>query len=156
MWTTFYSREEGWRPWTTIRPEVRMRSGVMPSRAGAKVYALSDDGSVWSSTSYNAPFGSPNELRERLQWHAWEEINAGYPVDPRGAATVQILGERSDDGFAEHTNVYATGTDGAVWSTFWRTQDESRVFRPNVPHWSPGENGYNGGVGLGPGGGYDE
>jgi hypothetical protein len=60
----------------------------------------------------------------------------------------------SDESFAEHTNVYATGADGAVWSTFWLTKDESRTFRPNTPFWRPGEENasYSGGIGLGPGG----
>lgn len=156
IWRTGISRNGGWASWLAMRPELQTHSGATPTLAGGKIYVLSDDGAVWSSSSFNVPFGSPAGLRETLQWRPWQEINAGYPMDPRGVVTVQILDDSSEDEHAEHTNVFVTGSDGAVWSTFWKTKDESRIVRPNTPFWSPGENGYAGGVGSGPGGGYDE
>jgi hypothetical protein len=47
--------------------------------------------------------------------------------------------------------IAGVGLDRAVWSTYWRTVDQSRIFRPDTPYWSPGEHGYSSG-GIGPGG----
>lgn len=73
------------------------------------------------------------DQRTRLQWTPWEELNAGFPLDPRGAVTVQVLEERSDEERAEHTTLLATASDGVVWTTYWRTKDESRLLPRTEP-----------------------
>ena len=58
---------------------------------------------------------------------------------------MQILDDSSKTQHRTHTNVYATGRDGAIWSTFWRDIDESHIFKPDVSFWGPGEYAKNGG-----------
>jgi hypothetical protein len=150
MWSTFWGQGGSWRPWAGIHTEILMHPGATATvplitwRSSAiwssPIYVIDACGSVWSAVYSTTDhwWASPGVPWERY-WTSWSDISSDFRLHPRSVLTVLEVGQRSDDGFTVHTDLFATGTDGAVWTAFWETKDTSRVYRPDVPDWQPGE-----------------
>ncbi len=150
MWSTFFEPNGGWRPWAAIHPEYVMQPGATAAvplitwRSAAMwagpIYVTDVCGGVWS-TAYSTTdhrWASPGVRWERY-WSPWSDIGSDLRLHPRSVLTVLELGTSDDHGFTVHTDVFATGPDGTVWTAFWELGDTSRVFRPDIPDWKPGE-----------------
>jgi len=112
VWSIFWNDTVGWRPegWLLIHPEIKMLPGATVTalwREPGKhldLFATGTDGAVWS-TWWNDTVGWRPE--------GWLLIHPEIKMLP--GATVTALWREP----GKHLDLFATGTDGAVWSTFW-------------------------------------
>src|SRR5437762_942300 len=100
----------GWIEWFTIHPEVGATPGASVTALWSNanhldLFMTGTDGAV-CSTFWNAEGG----------WQPWCFIHPEIKME--AGATVTALWGR--DG--THLDLFVTGTDGAVWSTFWNAQ----------------------------------
>ncbi len=108
VWTTFWNADGGWHAWSLIHPEIKLQPATTVTAVGSRngthldLFATGTDGAVWT-TFWNANAG----------WHAWFLIHPEIRMRP--GATVTAVWKQ--DG--EHLDLFVTGTDGAVWTTFW-------------------------------------
>ena len=143
VWSTFFLSDEGrWSMWAPISPQLRMRPGstaMIPMIAWGSgffnrpIYGVDTSGAVWSTQYETSDDWWAGPGWERY-WTQWAEIIPGTRVvGPCSDVTVIELGVKSEKAFATHTDIFATGPDGTVWSTFWETQPGSRSYFPNIP-----------------------
>src|SRR6267378_521196 len=108
VWSTWWEAGPGWQTWFLIHPEVKMQPGAAVSAVGRSndthldLFSTGTDGTVWS-TWWEAGPG----------WQTWFLIHPEVKMQP-GAAVSAVW--RSND---THLDLFSTGTDGAVWSTWW-------------------------------------
>ncbi len=108
VWSTWWEAGPGWQSWFTIHPEVKMQPGTTVTALWRSndthldLFATGTNGAVWSSWWEAAP-----------GWQKWFLIHP--EVKMRAGATVTALWRSNDT----HLDLFATGTDGAVWSTWW-------------------------------------
>lgn len=112
VWSVWWNDTQGWRPdgWLLIRPETRMRPGAVVAavwrQPGNHLDLFSTDiqGVVWSI------------------W--WNDIEGWRPEgwlsigpETRMAPGTEVTALWRQPG--KHLDLFATGTDGTVWSTWW-------------------------------------
>ncbi len=116
VWSTWWEGAPGWQPWFLIHPEIKMQVGATVTAlwrsndAHLDLFVTGTDGAVWSTWWEGTP-----------GWQSWFLIHPEIKMQP--GATLSALW-RSDD---THLDLFATGTDGAVWSTWWE----------GAPGWQP-------------------
>jgi hypothetical protein len=116
VWSTWWEAQPGWQPWFLIHPEIKMQPGATVTALWRSndthldLFVTGTDGAVWS-TWWEA---QPN-------WQPWFLIHPEIKMQP--GATVTALWRSNET----HLDLFATGTDGAVWSTWWEAQ----------PNWQP-------------------
>jgi hypothetical protein len=105
-------RTSGWQPWYPILAGVKkMQPGAAvtalwrPDGACLDLFATDTDGTVWS-TSWQA----------ESRWQPWYAIQTGVKMQP-GAAVTALW--RPDGACLD---LFATDTDGTVWSTWWEAE----------------------------------
>ncbi len=97
-----------WQPWFLVHNEVKMQPGATvtalwrSNETHLDLFAIGNDGAVWS-TSWEATTG----------WEPWFLVHNEVKMQP--GATVTALWRSNDT----HLDLFATGNDGAVWSTSW-------------------------------------
>jgi hypothetical protein len=95
-------------PWFLIHPEIKMQPGATVTALApwgdghVDLFATGTDGAVWSTWRDNA-----------TDWVPWFLIHPEIKMQP--GATVTALAPP----WGNHIDLFVTGTDGAVWSTFW-------------------------------------
>ena len=125
VWTTYWSLgDQGWHPWfpVTDRPEDPNHakfSTATPPVALARdaehqdLFVMGTDGRVWTTYWSLGDQG----------WHPWFPVT-DRPEDPNHAkfstATPPVALARD----AEHQDLFVTGTDGRVWTTYWSLGDQ--------------------------------
>jgi hypothetical protein len=108
VWSTFWEANGGWRPWFVIHPEQKMQPGAAvtalwrSNETHLDLFVTGPDGAVWS-TFWEANGG----------WRPWFVIHPEQKMQP--GATITALWRANET----HLDLFVTGTDGAVWSTFW-------------------------------------
>ncbi len=116
VWSSWWEATPGWQPWFLIHPEVKMQPGATvsalwrSSETHLDLFATGTDGAVWSTWWEGTP-----------GWQPWFLIHPEVKMQP--GASVSALWRSNDT----HLDLFATGTDGAVWSSFWESQ----------PGWQP-------------------
>ena len=107
VWSTWWEAAQGWQPWFLIHPEIKMHPKAAVTALWRDqhldLFATGTDGAVWSAW-WETSGG----------WRPWflihPEIKAAV-----GAAVSAAWAPRQ----AGHLDLFMTGTDGAVWSTWW-------------------------------------
>jgi uncharacterized protein with von Willebrand factor type A (vWA) domain len=120
VWSSWWHADaEGWRPWFPIHPQTVFRHdqeivAVSREPEHLDLFTIGHDGAVWSSWWHGDGGG----------WRPWFQI---HPVT-RFAPTSRItaIARRSD-----HVDLFVTGLDGAVWSSWWHADAEG--WRPWFP-----------------------
>ncbi len=108
VWSTWWEAARSWQPWFLIHPEVKMQPGATVTAVWRSnenhldLFATGTDGAVWS-TWWEAA----------RSWQPWFLIHPEIKMQP--GVTVTALWRSSQT----HLDLFATGTDGAVWSTWW-------------------------------------
>ncbi len=117
VWSNWWEAAPGWQHWFQVSPQVKMQPGATVTALWRSndthldLFATGTDGAVWS-TWWEASPG----------WQHWFLINPQVKMQP--GATVTALWRSNDT----HLDLFATGTDGAVWSTWWEAT-------PGWQHW---------------------
>jgi hypothetical protein len=97
-----------WSTWFLIHPEIKANPGATVTPLWSKnqthldLFMVGTDGAVWS-TWWDQP----------LSWRPWFLIHPEIKMQP--GAFVTALWSKGET----HLDIFVTGTDGAVWSTFW-------------------------------------
>jgi hypothetical protein len=169
-----------WHSWVFVDPGRLMQPGAtaaIPSIIhGADstgyttgVFAVDAEGLVWATEYALYSWDTQWEAAEFYAdytpkpwehfWLPWSPINPGQRVvDPKATVTTIQWDDTPDDAdqhtFRIHTDMFATGRDGTVWSTFWATDEHSRSFRPDPPQLQPNDPEWSG-PGASPGDGGD-
>jgi hypothetical protein len=108
VWSTWWEAGPGWQPWFLIHPEVKMQPGAPVSalwrsnQTHLDLFATGTDGAVWSTWWEGEP-----------GWQSWFLIRPQIKMQP--GTTVSAVWRTNQT----HLDLFATGTDGAVWSTWW-------------------------------------
>jgi hypothetical protein len=108
VWSTWWEAAHGWQPWFLVNNAVKMQPGATVTALWRSndthldLFATGNDGAVWS-TWWEAAHG----------WQPWFLVNNAVKMKP--GATVTALWRSNDT----HLDLFATGTDGTVWSTWW-------------------------------------
>jgi hypothetical protein len=108
VWSTWWEAARGWQPWFLVHNEVKMQPGATVTAVWRSndthldLFATGNDGAVWS-TWWEAARG----------WQPWFLVHNEVKMQP--GATVTALWRSNDT----HLDLFATGNDGAVWSTWW-------------------------------------
>ncbi|MBV9811641.1 MAG: hypothetical protein JO326_02755, partial [Acetobacteraceae bacterium] len=108
VWSIAYQWPSGWGAWFLPHNEVKMQPGAAvtalwrSNNTHLDLFATGTDGAVWS-TWWEAGPG----------WQPWFQPNSQVKMQP--GATVTALWRSNDT----HLDLFATGNDGAVWSTWW-------------------------------------
>jgi hypothetical protein len=108
VWSTWWEAGPGWQPWFLIHPEIKMQPGATvtalwrSNETHLDLFATGTDGAVWSTWWEGGP-----------GWQPWFLIHPEIKMQP--GATVTALWRSNET----HLDLFATGTDGAVWSTWW-------------------------------------
>ncbi|MFN8445381.1 MAG: hypothetical protein U0175_31620 [Caldilineaceae bacterium] len=137
VWSTWFENDKGWQPWFTIHPEVKFQPGTTVTAVWANsshldLFVTDSNGSVWSS--FYADTTSPKwgllanegfagqEMKSVYFfagnwrcckfWQFWFTIHPEVKFAP--GATVTALWANSS-----HLDLFTTGSDGAVWSTWF-------------------------------------
>ena len=116
VWSTWWESQPGWQPWFLVHNEVKMQPGVTvtalwrSNETHLDLFATGNDGAVWSTWWESQP-----------GWQPWFLVH--NEVKMQRGATVTALWRSTD----AHLDLFATGNDGAVWSTWWESQ----------PGWQP-------------------
>ncbi|MGA7814055.1 hypothetical protein [Caballeronia sp.] len=96
-----------WQPWFLVHNEVKMQPGATVTALWRSndthldLFATGNDGAVWS-TSWEATTG----------WEPWFLVH--NEVKMQRGVTVTALWRSNDT----HLDLFTTGNDGAVWSTW--------------------------------------
>src|SRR5438874_806163 len=115
VWKIGRAKRGGWRHegWLLIHAEIKMQAGATVTavwREPAKhldLFATGTDGAVWSIWWNNTVGWRPE---------GWLLIRAEIKMQP-GATVTAVWREPG-----KHLDLFATGTDGAVWSIWWNDQ----------------------------------
>ncbi len=113
VWSSWWHADaEGWRPWFQIHPETVFRHDqeiVVVSREPEHIdlFTVGHDGAVWSSWWHADAEG----------WRPWFQIHPQTRFAPTSRITA--IARRSD-----HLDLFITGSDGAVWSSWWHADAE--------------------------------
>ena len=115
VWSIWWNNTVGWRPegWRLIHAEIKMKPGATVTAVWREpgkhldLFATGTDGAVWS-ISWNNTVGWRPE--------GWRLIHAEIKMKP-GATVTAVWREPG-----KHLDLFATGTDGAVWSISWNDQ----------------------------------
>ena len=108
VWSTWWEAAPGWQKWFTVHPEVKMQPGATvnalwrSNQTHLDLFATGTDGAVWSTWWESAP-----------GWQKWFLIHPEVKMQPGATVSAQW---RSND---THLDLFATGNDGAVWSSWW-------------------------------------
>ena len=102
------SHSLAWTPGDTV-PSVALPGGanittVSRTPGHVDLYGVGQDGNIYT-TWRNSHF-------DNNQWHTWFPITSGGKFPP--GAPVAALSRQS-----EHIDVFAVGTDGAIWTNYW-------------------------------------
>jgi hypothetical protein len=156
VWSTFLDENYFWRPWQAIHPKKRMYPGVTGSLLMGRTYVLDSRGVAWITElgAIDDWWASPETAWWRY-YLAWSDVRSDTRLHPAGGITVVVSGVRGEHAYRYHTDLFACGVDGTVWSTYWETDDSGRAY-VYLPPSDPGEGGAEGGTGLGPGAGGTE
>ncbi len=109
VWSSWWEAGPAWQPWFPIHPEVKMQPGAVvtalwaPNSNHLDLFATGADGTVWSTWWEWGP-----------SWQPWFSIPSESPMQPGAVVTALWAPNRN------HLDLFATGTDGAVWSTWWQ------------------------------------
>ena len=107
VWSTWWEDQPGWQPWSSMkRPDATGGNGhraLAVNDTHLDLFVTGPDGTVWS-TWWEAP-----------GWQQpWFPICNNVLMQP--GATVTALWRSNDT----HLDLFVTGPDGTVWSTWWR------------------------------------
>jgi hypothetical protein len=108
VWSTWWEGAHGWQPWFLVHNEIRMQPGATVTAVWRSndthldLFATGTDGAVWS-TWWEGAHG----------WQPWFLVHNEIKMTP-GEPVAALW--RSND---THLDLFATGTDGTVWSTWW-------------------------------------
>jgi hypothetical protein len=117
VWSTWWHADaEGWRPWFPIDPETVFRSdqeivAVARVPEHLDLFTVGHDGAVWSTWWHDDGQG----------WRPWFQIHPSRVFSK--TTRVTALARRPD-----HLDLFITGLDGAVWSSWWH--DDAEGWRP--------------------------
>jgi hypothetical protein len=106
----------GWAPWFLVHNEVKMQPGATVTALWRSndthldLFATGNDGAVWTTWWESGP-----------GWQPWFLVHNEVKMQP-GAMVTALW--RSND---THLDLFATGNDGAVWTTWWESS----------PGWQP-------------------
>ncbi len=107
LWTMYRESGADWQSWILVHPEIKMQPGapvtaLWRDSGHLDLFATGMDGAVWSI------WWEPN-----LHWDTWKLIHPNIKMGKGEtvAAVWQPLGPA-------HLDIFVTGTDGAVWTTF--------------------------------------
>ena len=95
-----------------------MAPGATISAHNGLAYGVDVDGEVRVTTFHRGQYWEPPSASYWLPWSSFNNQNA---MSARGGVTVLEVGLRANDSYVSHTDLYATGRDGAVWTTFFDT-----------------------------------
>ena|GEM_PF-3467415 len=124
VWSTLWEPQRQWAPWFPVRPEAKVAPGApiaalwRSRETHLDLFASGPDGAVVSSLWEAA-----------LAWQPWFPIHAETKMQP--GAQVTALWRSPEKGFdltslwrphETHLDLFATSTDGTVWSTLWEPQ----------------------------------
>jgi hypothetical protein len=118
VWTSWRNEGQNWSPWFQIHPETIFRRDqevVAVARVPEQIdlFTVGHDGAVWTSWWHGE--GDPGG------WRPWFQIRP----ETRFAVTSRVTAiARSFD----HLDLFVTGLDGAVWSTWWH--EDAEGWRP--------------------------
>jgi len=108
IWSTWWEAAWNWQPWFVIHPEVKADPAVTVSALWRgqhlDLFVTGTDGAVWTLWWDDVVGWRPE---------GWILLHPEIKMQPGAAVTAvwAILGE--------HLDLFATGTDGAVWTTSW-------------------------------------
>jgi hypothetical protein len=108
VWSSWWEASAGWQPWFLIHPAVKLQPGATiaalwrSNDTHLDLFGTGTDGAVWSSW-WEASAG----------WQPWFLIHPEVKLQP--GATIAALWRSNDT----HLDLFGTGTDGAVWSSWW-------------------------------------
>jgi hypothetical protein len=108
VWSTFWEKGTSWVSWFPIHPEITMYPGapvtaLVTHPGHYDVFVTDRNGSVLSTF-----------WEKKTGWVPWFEPRAEVRMQP-GARVTALVPWGND-----HIDLFVTGTDGAVWSTFWQ------------------------------------
>jgi hypothetical protein len=115
VWSTWWEAGPNWQEWRPIYPDKKMQPGatvtaLVPRQGHIDLFTTGGNGAVWSTWWEAAP-----------NWQEWYVVAPKYewaPAEPQVAtqpgAAVTALVPRQD-----HIDLFVTGADGTVWSTWW-------------------------------------
>src|SRR5205814_2072258 len=115
VWSIWWNNTVGWRPegWLLIRAEIKMQPGATVTAVWREpgkhldLFATGTDGAVWSIWWNNTVGWRPE---------GWLLIHTEIKMQP-GATVTAVWREPG-----KHLDLFATGTDGAVWSISWNNK----------------------------------
>ncbi len=113
VWKSVYL--DGFEAWKFIRINPRMQPGAILNTESSRVYALDPHGFVWYSHLGNVP---PDWWSPDAAGSAWSQILSIERMHPRGAVTALHIRKTDHNGFVEHVDLFCTGMDGTVWTTY--------------------------------------
>ena len=113
VWSTWWEDAPGWQQWFPIwNTQVKMQPGATVTALWRSndthldLFATGTDGTVWSTWWEDAPGWQ--------QWFPiWNQFGNNFKMKP--GVLVSALWRSNDT----HLDLFATGTDGAVWSIWW-------------------------------------
>ncbi len=123
VWSTWWEAAHGWQPWFLVNNAVKMQVGATVTALWRSndthldLFATGNDGAVWSNW-WEAAHG----------WQSWFLVNNAVKMKP--GATVTALWRSNDT----HLDLFSTGTDGIVWSTWW---EAAPGWQQWFPIWNP-------------------
>jgi len=110
VWTTYWTNTGGWINWFWIFGGTKMAPGATVTALWAAyggnhldIFATDSQGIVWT-TWWN----------EQQNWQQWFQITGPHHF-AKGAPITAVWAPYSN----MHLDLFCTGNDGAVWSTYW-------------------------------------
>jgi hypothetical protein len=140
VWSTWWEDAPGWQQWFPIwNTQVKMQPGATVTALWRSndthldLFATGPDGTVWTTwwegaVGWNTPW-----------MPIWNDLqNKGVKMQP--GATVTALWRSNDT----HLDLFATGPDGTVWTTWWED-------KPGWQQWFPIWNQFGNNFKMNPG-----
>lgn len=114
VWSSWWHESLDWSPWFQIHPQTVFRHDqeIVPvSRLSEHIdlFTIGHDGAVWSSWWHGE--GDPGG------WRPWFQIHPETRFAP--TSRIAAIARRYD-----HVELFVTGLDGAVWSSWWHDDGE--------------------------------
>jgi hypothetical protein len=110
VWSCFWEPNSGWQSWFPVSPAQKMTPGATATIIWAAysnnhldIFATAVDGTVWSTYWDN-----------NVYWRPWFSISPQQKAEP-GAEVSAVWALYSN----LHLDLFMTGTDSVVWSTYW-------------------------------------
>jgi hypothetical protein len=135
VWTTWWEEAPKWQPWFPVGPTPPVSPPPLMER-GATVtalwapghkghldlFAIDADGTVWSTWWEEGP-----------QWQPWFPVSPTSPVSPPPRMQPGAVTALWAPGHKGHLDLFATDTNGTVWSTWWEEGPQWQPWFPVSP-----------------------